>query len=301
MPPRLFDDDDVRRLLDAPTAVSAVRTALLAHDAGELAAPARVHAALGGGSLVFTAGRLRERGLFGFRSYDTFAGAQQLVALWDVRSGDVVALVHGHELGPRRTGATGAVAADVAANPGPVRLGMVGAGVQAWAQLWALAAVRPVTDVVVTARRRERAVALAERARRELGLPAVAVVPAEEAVRDRDVVVVATNSAAPVLDASWISPGTHVTTLGPKTVSRHEVPATLVDVADCVFTDSAAQSCDLGEEHLFARRRVTELGAVVAGSATARTDRRAITVFSSVGLAGTEVAVAAALYDAAGD
>ena len=34
MPPRLFDDDDVRRRLDAATAVRAVRAALLAHQAG---------------------------------------------------------------------------------------------------------------------------------------------------------------------------------------------------------------------------------------------------------------------------
>ena len=300
MPPRLFDDEDVRRRLDAATAVRAVRAALLAHQAGELAAPARLHAALGGGSLVFTAGRLRERGLFGFRAYDTFAGAEQLVALWDAGSGKVVALVHGHELGPRRTGAIGAVAADAAANPGPVRVGLVGAGVQALTQLWALVAVRPVTEVVVTARRRERVEAFAERARRELGLRVRVTDSAEEAVRDRDVVIAATNSATPVLDASWISPGTHVTTLGPKTVSRHEVPAGLARRAGAVLTDSLAQSRGQDEESVFAHLPTTELGAVVAGAAAARTDSRGITLFSSVGLAGTEVAVAAALYEAAG-
>lgn len=47
----------------------------------------------------------------------------------------------------------------------------------------------------------------------------------EEAVRERDVVVVATNSPVPALGAGWIAPGTHVTTLGPRSLSRHEVPA----------------------------------------------------------------------------
>jgi ornithine cyclodeaminase len=40
---------------------------------------------------------------------------------------------------------------------------------------------------------------------------------------------------------------------------------------------------------------MTELGAVLAGAAPGRTSAGQITVFCSVGLAGTDVAVAAAL------
>ncbi|MFJ9447337.1 hypothetical protein ACIRRH_36620 [Kitasatospora sp. NPDC101235] len=62
-----------------------------------------------------------------------WSGAEQLVAVWSSEDGRLRAVVHGSELGPRRTGAIGAVAVDAAANPGPVRLGLVGAGTQAWA------------------------------------------------------------------------------------------------------------------------------------------------------------------------
>lgn len=82
MPVLLLDDDDVRARLDPGTAVSAVREALLAAHSGLLHAPPRVTADLGGGNLVFTAGRLEPAGVFGFRAYDTLVGAEQLVAVW---------------------------------------------------------------------------------------------------------------------------------------------------------------------------------------------------------------------------
>lgn len=298
MSPRLFNDDDVRAQLNAGTAVRAVRTAVLARYEGSMQAPPRVGADLGDGHLVFTAGHLREQEVFGFRAYDTLVGGEQLVAVWSARDGELLALVHGAELGARRTGAIGAVAVDVAARPDPVRVGIVGAGTQAWMQLWAMRAVREVEEVVVAARRPERAEAFAHRATNELGVKTRATESVEDAVRDRDVVIVATNSAVPVMDADWIAPGTHVTTLGPKTASRHEVPAALAHRASAVLTDSLAQAASYPEPHVFATDSMVDLGAVLAGTVTARTDPDQITVFCSVGLAGTEVALAAVLITA---
>ncbi|MFE9429105.1 ornithine cyclodeaminase family protein [Kitasatospora sp. NPDC006697] len=206
--------------------------------------------------------------------------------------------MHGDELGARRTGAIGAVAVDTAARPGPVRLGLVGAGRQAWAQLWAISAVRDVTDVAVAARRPERAQEFARRAADELGHTVRPVARVAEAVRERDVVVVATTSAQPVLDADWIAPGTHVTTLGPKTLARHEIPAALADRAQVLITDSPAQANNYPQPHILPTDRMVGLGAVLTGAAPARTSEEDITVFCSVGLAGTEVAVAAALWEA---
>jgi alanine dehydrogenase len=293
--PLVLNDDDVRARLDPATAVGAVRSALLAAHAGTLHAPPRVRADLGDGDFVFTAGRVDPLGVFGFRAYDTLVGADQLVAVWGREDGRLRAIVYGDELGARRTGAIGAVAVDLAARPGPIRLGLVGAGTQAWTQLWAVSALREVAAVTVAARHPERAAAFAARATAELGLAARPADVPEDAVRDQDVVIVATNSATPVLETGWVSPGSHVTTLGPKSVSRHELPAGLADRAGVILTDSSAQLSAYPEPHLFAGRPVTELGAVLAGAATARTGPEEITLFCSVGLAGTEVTVAAAL------
>jgi hypothetical protein len=103
------------------------------------------------------------------------------------------------------------------------------------------------------------------------------------------------NSGVPVVDAGWISSGTHVSALGPKTVARHEVRAALAERAGGILTDSAAQLAAYPEPHLFAGQAVNDLGAMLAGVATARSSPEQVTIFCSVGLAGTEVAVAAAL------
>ena len=248
---------------------------------------------------MFTAGHLRTEKLFGFRAYDTLVGAEQLVAVWDTDDGRLRAVVHGDELGPRRTGAIGAVAVDAAARPGPIRLGLVGAGAQAWTQLWAIRSVRQVDDATVASRRPERAEAFARRAAEELGVAVRAVRTVEEAVRDRDVVVVATKSAVPVLDADWVSPGTHAHHARAQVRLAPRGPPALADRADVLFTDSLAQATGYGEPHIFPTDRMTGLGAILSGTAPGRTSPEQITVFCSVGLAGTEVAVAAALCEAA--
>jgi len=290
MAPLLLGDEDVRARLDAPTAVMAVR-----HYAGTLSAPLRVRAGLGEGDLVFTAGQLREHGVHGFRVRDDWSNGDELVAVWDTGTGRLRGLVHGGELGPRRTGAIGALAANTLARPEALRVGLIGAGVQAWTQLWALAAIRPIGEVVVTAVRPGRAAAFAERAWRQLDLKVRAVDSAERAVRDQDIVIVATNSPTPVLHEDWVSPGTHLTTLGPKTLFRHELPPALAERADVVVTDSRAQAAARAESHIFDPSTMTELGAVLAGAAPGRTSPGEVTVFCSAGLAGTDVAVAAAL------
>ncbi|MFB6871767.1 ornithine cyclodeaminase family protein [Streptomyces sp. NPDC056323] len=295
MPPLVFNDDDVRDRLDAATAVRAVRCALLAHHGGTLYAPPRARADLGQGDLVFTAGHLSADGRFGFRAYDTFAGAEQLVAVWDTDSRALRVLVHGSELGARRTGAIGAV--DAAARPGPLRVGVIGTGVQAWTQLWALCAVRTIEDVAVTSRKPQHAEDFTRRASEELGVAARLAPQVRDAVSERDVVIVATNSTEPVLDAEWISAGTHVTTLGPKTLAHHEVPGVLADRAHLVLTDSRAQAINYPEPHLVDPDRMVELGALLAGAVPGRTSSDQVSLFCSVGLAGTEVAVASAFCD----
>ncbi|MEY9836932.1 ornithine cyclodeaminase family protein [Streptacidiphilus sp. EB103A] len=300
--PLLLSDADVRIHLDAPTALAAVRRALVAHHEGALVAPARLAAELGRGSgLVFTAGQLAGE-CHGFRVYGPDAGSEQLVALWDSAGGRVRALVTGHELGVRRTGAIGAVAADLWARPDARTIGLVGAGTQAWAQLWAIRSVRELAEAVVFSRRQSRARLFAARAERAFGIPVRVASVAREAVLGRDVVILATSSAVPVIEASWLSPGTHVNTLGAKGPERSEVPfdlAVRLESArtDLVCTDSRAQLAALDGGSLFDPSRTVELGAAAAGAHPGRTADDQVTLFCSVGLAGTEVVLAQTLAE----
>ncbi|WP_433391568.1 ornithine cyclodeaminase family protein [Micromonospora sp. KLBMP9576] len=292
--PLLFSDAEVAAALDGPTTVAAMRDALLAAHAGRLVAPPRAAAPLGGGRMVLTAGHLTGE-WYGFRSYDTFGHpeSEQVVVLHDGRTGAVRALAVGAELGSRRTGGLGGVAVDALARPDAATLGVIGSGGQAWTQVWAAAAVRPLREVTVHSRSAARREAFAARVRAELGVPARAVSSARDAVRDRDVVVLATTAVTPVLDAADLAPGTHVNTVGFKQLDRHEFGTDLLDAADLLVTDSPAQAAAYDPPMLATlpayAGRLRDLGAVLAGAVPGRRGAAQVSVFCVTGLAGTEV------------
>jgi ornithine cyclodeaminase len=263
-----------------------------AHHRGELIAPPRAHADLGDGRLVFTTGRLRGH-WFGYRSYDTLPSlpGAQIVVVQDERSGQVRALAIGNELGPRRTGAMGAVAADALAPPDAHRIAVIGSGTQAYAQLWALASVRHLREVRVYSRDPARRRSFCERAAPVVDGACRPAAHAREAIDGAHIVILATSSPSPVVDAEWFQPGTYVTTLGPKQQGRAEFGLDLAEAASILATDSVDQigayeppNLLVGTPHL---DRLTSLGALRATSAPA-SPTNGISLFFSVGLAGTE-------------
>jgi ornithine cyclodeaminase len=274
----------------------AAREALERFSAGQLLAPPRVSSEVGATAYVFTVGGLTG-GASGFRAYRTGGvPGDQLVAVWG-QDGTLTGLVIGEELGVRRTGALGAVAADALARPDAQSIGIVGSGRQAWAQLWALTAVRQPGSVRVYSPVSEHREAFAASARHELQLPAEAVETAAGAVRDADIVVVATRSDNPVIAAEDVSPGSQVTTVGPKFRSGHEIPARLATVASVITCDSPAQARSYPEPFFIDSATLISLGDVVTGRSPGRQNAADITLHCSVGLAGSEVILAQHLLD----
>jgi ornithine cyclodeaminase len=291
----LITDAEVAARLDAGTAVATIREALVAAYEGRLVAPPRVSASLGGGRrLVVGAGESTGQ-WYGFCSYDTFghSEAEQVVALHDAGTGRVRAIAVGEEIGSRRTGALGGVAVDALARPEASTVGVVGAGGQAWTQVWAIAAVRGLREVTVYSRTPAGREKFAARVRAELGIPARAVSRVSEAVRGRDVVVLATSSPTPVISAADLRPGTHLSAVGYKQVGRAEFGTDLLDRADLLVTDSMAQAGAYDPPMLAAvppyAGRLRSLGAVLAGAVPGRTGADQVTMFCAVGLAGGEV------------
>ncbi|MEW2386544.1 NAD(P)-binding domain-containing protein [Micromonospora sp. NPDC047707] len=279
----LLDDAAVAARLQPGDAVAAMRAALIAAHRGDLVSPPRVHA----GVLTFTAGRLPGR-WYGYRSYDKHLDGEQIVAVHREPAGDLAGLAVGTALGAYRTGALGGVAIDVLARPDATTVGVIGAGRQAWTQLWALSCVRRVSDIAIYSRNPQRAASLADRALAELRLPARGVSTAREAVDARDIVVLATSSPTPVLDPDWLAPGSAVTTVGPKQVNRAEFGPSLPARAQLIVTDSLAQLGSYDPPALLANAPAISLGAVIVNEHVGRTSDDAITLYASVGLAGTE-------------
>jgi ornithine cyclodeaminase len=286
----LHDDDIVERLRPSD-AVRWIGEAIDAHHRGELIAPARVHAEIGDGRLVFTTGRLRGS-WFGYRSYDTLPGIKgdELVVVHDETSGQLQAIAIGEELGARRVGAIGAVAVDTLAPPSADTVAVIGTGKQAYTQVWALSAIRDLREVRVYSRDAEHRSSFVNRIAPLVGGRCYPQSDARTAIDGAHIVIVATSSGTPVIDATWLAPGTHVTTLGPKSQGRAEFGLDLPAAASLLVTDSVEQTDAFHPPSLLAgtqhRQRLVSLGSVRSDPPPRSPD--AISVFFSVGLAGTE-------------
>jgi ornithine cyclodeaminase len=276
-------------------AVEAARAALIDAYQGRLESPPRIHATVGRGALVFTAGGYAE-GACGVRVYQTGqAAADQAVLVWD-GDGRLSGCIVGVELGSMRTGALGAAATGALARTDAQIVSVIGSGRQAWAQLWALTAVRQIVEVRVYSPTEGHRRAFAERAAGELGLNATPVPSAQQAVVGADIVILATRSEQPVISSAWVTAGAHVNTVGPKMLSAHETPPDLAADAAVLVSDSPGQAAAYGEP-FFTPRELTHLGAVLCNDTPGRTSDADITMYASTGLAGSEVVVANALLN----
>ena len=201
----------------------------------------------------------------------------------------------------RRTAAADAVAADLLARPDARTLSLIGAGGQARYEAEAVARIRPIERILIASRRQESA----EKMARELASLAkvVEAVDVRMACEAADILVTATTAKAPLFEASWIAPGTHISAMGADQVGKQELPSALLETSR-LFADWTKQSVEIGEFQHVGRgdgegaSRITAIGDVLRGCAAGRTSDRELTVFDSSGLALQDLYVAAAVLEA---
>ncbi|HYX82672.1 MAG TPA: hypothetical protein VE714_09790 [Gemmatimonadales bacterium] len=207
-----------------------------------------------------------------------------LIVMFKAETGEPLAVMDGRLITEMRTAAASAVATQRLARPDAAVLGILGSGVQAKSHLAALRHVRSFKEVRVWSPRHAPAFAKAHGVK--------AVPSAADAVRGADVVVVAASSTTPILQARWLSPGTHVNAIGATRPDWRELDDDLVTTAR-VFVDSREAALRESGDVIAARGEVTEIGAVVAGVVPGRRNDEEITLFKSVGVAVEDVAAAA--------
>jgi ornithine cyclodeaminase len=223
-----------------------------------------------------------------------------LILVFDATTGFLRALLLDNAyLTELRTGAAGALAADLLARREVEQAGILGAGSQARYQLEALLGVRRPRRVKVWGRTPERARACAAELQQRWGLPVAAVATAREAVAGSQVVVTATPAREPILRAEWVDPGTHVTAVGSDGPDKRELDVELLARADKVVADRMDQCLRLGEiHHAVAAGRFSpgrlhaELGEIAAGLKPGRTSDAEITVADLTGVGIQDAAVA---------
>jgi ornithine cyclodeaminase/alanine dehydrogenase-like protein (mu-crystallin family) len=284
-------DEEVSSLLPMAEAIRLMRLAFEALAAGTAQNQTRRRLILPTGSVLHSlAGAYGN--YFGTKFYSTNPkhGAHFLFALYDAATAQPLALMQANYLGQIRTGAASGYATDLLANPDASILGIIGSGFQARSQWEAIRAVRPIREVRVWSRDPAKRAKFAE----ECG--ATEAGSAQEAVRGAHIVATATNAKDPVLDDSWIHPGTYINAMGSNIANRRELPGELVRRASLVAVDSLEQARIEAGDLLLANSwdNVVELQTV-----SRNYDPKGITIFKSLGLGLEDVAAGGYVYEQA--
>ena len=221
-----------------------------------------------------------------------------LIALHDLESGRLLAVMDSIAITAIRTALIGAIAADALARKPVSTVAVIGAGVQGREQLRALQLVRSFREVRVFDSQAERASAHIEDMRRELDARFSVAPSVADAVRGADLIVTATWARRAFLTRSMVAPGSHITAIGADEPGKAELDRDLLQAAKFVCDDpdlavemGALAGVGLGHDAVHA-----SLGDVLSGAKPGRTNDDEITVFGSVGLACQDLPAAWMAY-----
>jgi alanine dehydrogenase len=208
-----------------------------------------------------------------------------------------LALLDGTVLTRLRTGAAAAVATRYLAPGNATTLGLVGAGIQSYMQLEAIAEVRPIEGVVLSDLSDEAIAAFRERYGDEYDIREGSIAEAASC----PIVSTTTPVREPIVET--VGEHTHVNAMGADAAGKQELTAEILQNATVVIDDyeqcthSGEINVPWGEGLLDDGDIHAELGDVVAGNVEGRTAGDGVTVFDSTGLAIQDVAAAHVVYE----
>ena len=301
-------EPQVRSLVSLEEARQAVRAAFAALAEGRAVQPASFDLEAPGrlGEMHVKGSYLTGEPFFSLKAASGFSGNRDrglpvtggLSMAFDAKSGFLRAVLFDNGwLTEIRTGAAGALAADLLAPPEVGTVAMIGSGGQARFQLAALLEVRSPKLLLAWSPTTERAEAYASEMRATHDLEVRVAGSAEDAVHEADLVVTATPSTEPVLRAEWVRPGTHVTAMGSDFANKQELEVGLL-AGSRVVADQLANCLRSGEVHhaveagVLSVDDVVELGDVVTGREPGRTADEQITIADLCGLGIEDTAMA---------
>lgn len=226
-----------------------------------------------------------------------------LVLLFSTVTGEPLAILPDGYVQRMRVGATSAIALDLMARRDVKTLAVLGSGGQAGAALVAACAVRDFTEIRAFSPNRAHLEQFRDEFGAEIGRGILLADSPKSLVKGADVVLTATSSLEPVLDAAWIEPGMHVgsvrhTELDAATLARashvvvhsHAASPIYTIVGDGSFPELERASTDA----------YPTLADVVAGTAATRTNAAEVTCFvNNIGLGVQFTAVGAKLLEIA--
>jgi ornithine cyclodeaminase len=307
---RLISASDIHRLVTMKEVIQVVAQAARERAAGDLVAAPRV--ALPGGTLLMAA-ESKERAGVASKLVSVAAGNRasglstiQGLASWlDYTTRQPLLVADATAATALRTGALSGVATQALAPPEASVLAMVGTGGQALSLVEACAAVRPVDRVQVASLHRISAEEFTGR----LGslLPELDIRVCDsvrEAVKNADIVCLATTSVTALVEADDVRPDVHINAVGAFRPDMAELGLSVLAAAELVCSDDPHGALHEAGDLMAAVARgapaadnLADLGALDGRFDLAK--RRGMTIFKSVGTASADLALLDLLWQRA--
>lgn len=242
-----------------------------------------------------------------------------VIVVFDTETGAPLVMADAAFITGVRTGCAGAIGAKYLARKNSDTLFVLGTGNQAIFQIGAFLKVFPNMRKVYVCnprrpeRAKEFAASLPRRLAEELRVeaPNVTFTPIgagdemAQAVAASDMIVTVTPAREPVIQKSWVKPGTHISCIGADMPGKEELDPELFRGA-CIFTDDLDHAITSGEMEIPLKSGVIglqdvagEIGNLILGRCSGRTDDDQITIYDACGMALLDIAAAKALLDLA--
>ncbi len=306
---------EVRRLLDFPGCIAAMRKAMAGLSADSREQPLRSIAEVRKGCLFgLMPGMATGEPGFGAKLASVFPDPDRggrtahrgVVVLFEEQTGAVVCVADAHEITRIRTACATALATDALAREDAETLAIFGCGTQAEAHTIAVPLVRNISRVLVWGRSAETARAFAERMAEQTGLDVSAQSDPESAAAQADIICTVTGAAEPILLRDWIRPGTHINAVGSSFAGPVEIDPQLVK-ASAYFVEYRPSALAAAAEFLRAKEEgliddnhiLAEIGEVLGGRAAGRAAAAQITLYKSLGHIVQDLAAAQYLHQRA--
>jgi alanine dehydrogenase len=300
-----INESEVRQLLNMKMAMDAVEEVSRKQATGKvIVQPRRRFELPDGGFFHYMAAIDTEAGFIAMKQYTYVKGKLQfLVPLYEIATGNLVALIEADYMGQMRTGAASGVATKYLARPNAKIVAIIGSGGQARTQLESISYVRELGVARVYGRDRERREKFAAEMTKRLGISVQAAESCRVAVADAEVVCTATTSPKPVLFGADLSKGIHINAIGANYAHKRELDDPAVAQADLLFVDSLEQSKQEAGDLILGFKKqpgrwgqVHELAELIGGKVAGRTGQEQTTLFKSNGIAAWDLAVAIPVF-----
>lgn len=312
----ILTQSEVQSCLSMSEAIKAVKVAYSAFANGRVQMPHVQHLDVNqyNGEVDIKSGFVEDFGLMGTKIASGFYDNQKkglppgiaVIVLLDLETSMPLAIMDGTHITAYRTGAAGAVAADLLARKNSENVGIVGAGTQGRMQLLGLMELFDIKAVKVWDINRDMAKRYQNQMSEELSIEIDVVETPDAVVPNADILVTATPSRKALINVASIHEELHINAIGADGPGKQELDPQIMTHVSKIVVDSLEQCRKIGEiQHALSQGLIkeseihAEIGEIINGEKVGRESENEITLFDSTGLSAQDIAAAKIVYDAA--